>query len=119
MFSSNENKKYTDYLDAITDIREYDIPYHTRVCIDHNIRISFWYKIKFQSSFISSIECQKEMVERPDFRIMAFDIETTKLPLKFPDSKIDNIMMISINIDGASFLITNRCVNDKITNSNF
>jgi len=50
------------------------------------------------------------MVERPDFRIMAFDIETTKLPLKFPDSKIDNIMMISINIDGSSFLITNRSV---------
>ena len=52
------------------------------------------------------------MIERPDFRIMAFDIETSKLPLKFPDSKIDNIMMISINIDGASFLITNRSVNN-------
>lgn len=50
------------------------------------------------------------MIERPDLRIMAFDIETSKLPLKFPDSKIDNIMMISLNIDGESFLITNRSV---------
>ena len=50
------------------------------------------------------------MIERPDFRIMAFDIETSKLPLKFPDAKIDSIMMISVNVDGASFLITNRQV---------
>ena len=32
--------------------------------------------------------------------IMAFDIETTKLPLKFPDASSDVIMMISYMIDG-------------------
>ena len=32
--------------------------------------------------------------------ILAFDIETTKLPLKFPDSSTDSIMMISYMIDG-------------------
>lgn len=31
---------------------------------------------------------------------MAFDIETTKLPLKFPDASFDVIMMISYMIDG-------------------
>lgn len=31
---------------------------------------------------------------------MAFDIETTKLPLKFPDAETDQIMMISYMIDG-------------------
>lgn len=31
---------------------------------------------------------------------MAFDIETTKLPLKFPDAQSDQIMMISYMIDG-------------------
>ena len=31
---------------------------------------------------------------------MVYDIETTKLPLKFPDSSIDVIMMISYMIDG-------------------
>jgi DNA polymerase epsilon subunit 1 len=39
---------------------------------------------------------------------MAFDIETTKLPLKFPDAAIDQVMMISYMIDGQGFLITNR-----------
>jgi len=39
---------------------------------------------------------------------MAYDIETTKLPLKFPDSSFDQIMMISYMIDGQGFLITNR-----------
>jgi len=39
------------------------------------------------------------MCDRPDLRVLAFDIgifniiiETTKLPLKFPDAKIDSIM---------------------------
>ena len=36
------------------------------------------------------------MTERPDLRVLAFDIETTKLPLKFPDANVDNIIMISI-----------------------
>ena len=39
---------------------------------------------------------------------MAFDIETTKLPLKFPDAAIDSVMMISYMIDGQGYLITNR-----------
>lgn len=32
--------------------------------------------------------------------VLAFDIETTKSPLKFPDSSVDSIMMISYMIDG-------------------
>ena len=32
--------------------------------------------------------------------VLAFDIETTKLPLKFPDPASDYIMMISYMIDG-------------------
>jgi len=39
---------------------------------------------------------------------MAYDIETTKPPLKFPDAATDQIMMISYMIDGQGFLITNR-----------
>lgn len=31
---------------------------------------------------------------------MAFDIETTKAPLKFPDQLTDQVMMISYMIDG-------------------
>ena len=40
--------------------------------------------------------------------VLAFDIETTKLPLKFPDAAVDQIMMISYMIDGQGYLITNR-----------
>ena len=32
--------------------------------------------------------------------VLAFDIETTKLPLKFPDAETDQIMMMSYMIDG-------------------
>lgn len=45
--------------------------------------------------------------------VLAYDIETTKLPLKFPDASIDQIMMISYMIDGQGFLITNREIVSK------
>ena len=32
--------------------------------------------------------------------MLAYDIETTKLPLRFPDSQTDQIMMISYMVDG-------------------
>ena len=41
---------------------------------------------------------------------MAFDIETTKLPLKFPDSASDVIMMISYMIDGQVVLCMHAAV---------
>ena len=40
--------------------------------------------------------------------MLAFDIETTKLPLKFPDAASDVIMMVSYMVDGQGYLITNR-----------
>jgi len=40
---------------------------------------------------------------------MAYDIETTKLPLKFPDPSIDCIMMISYMIDAQVWVISNLC----------
>ena len=49
-----------------------------------------------------------DIIERPDCIVLAFDIETTKLPLKFPDANIDQIMMVSYMIDGQGYLITNR-----------
>ena len=50
----------------------------------------------------------KERVKRAEPVVMAYDIEVTKLPLKFPDQALDQIMMISYMIDGQGFLITNR-----------
>lgn len=57
---------------------------------------------------VISLACLEERLQRADPVVLAFDIETTKLPLKFPDSVIDQIMMISYMIDGQGFLITNR-----------
>ena len=34
-----------DPLSQVTGIREYDVPYLARVCIDLNIRIGCWYDV--------------------------------------------------------------------------
>ncbi|RJE19848.1 DNA polymerase [Aspergillus sclerotialis] len=93
--------------DFIVDIREYDVPYHVRVAIDKDIRIGKWYTVEAKHGLIS-LTCLEDRLQRADPVVLAFDIETTKLPLKFPDSVIDQIIMISYMIDGQGFLITNR-----------
>lgn len=100
---ASNNNYLVDAKRFIEDIREYDVPYHVRVSIDKNIRVGKWYKIS-SKGFI-------EMTEKVAFAdpvVLAFDIETTKAPLKFPDASVDQIMMISYMIDGEGFLITNR-----------
>ncbi|KZF24567.1 DNA polymeras-like protein epsilon [Xylona heveae TC161] len=96
-----------DASDYIVDIREYDVPYHVRVAIDKDIRIGKWYTVEAKHGVIG-LTCIEERLQRADPVVLAFDIETTKLPLKFPDSAFDQIMMISYMIDGQGFLITNR-----------
>ncbi len=93
--------------DFITDIREYDVPYHVRVTIDQDIRIGKWYNVEAKHGHIS-LSCIEERLQRADPVVFAFDIETTKLPLKFPDAVIDQVMMVSYMIDGQGFLIVNR-----------
>lgn len=94
---------FKDTKTLIEDIREYDVPYHVRVSIDKNIRVGKWYKVTSGGFFEIS-----EKVAFADPVVLAFDIETTKAPLKFPDSAVDQVMMISYMIDGEGFLITNR-----------
>ncbi|CAO1637695.1 unnamed protein product [Parajaminaea phylloscopi] len=93
--------------DCIADFREYDIPYYLRVAIDNDIRVGLWYTITFDAGLIS-LESVPSRVKRAEPTVLAFDIETTKQPLKFPDAETDVIMMISYMIDGQGFLITNR-----------
>ncbi|KAJ5590915.1 DNA polymerase epsilon catalytic subunit A [Penicillium hetheringtonii] len=93
--------------DFIVDIREYDVPYHVRVSIDKDIRIGKWYNVEAKHGVIQ-LTCLEDRLQRADPVVLAFDIETTKLPLKFPDAVIDQVMMISYMIDGQGFLITNR-----------
>ena len=93
--------------DFVVDIREFDVPYHVRVTIDKDIRIGKWYIVEARHGTVS-LTSLEERLQRADPTVLAFDIETTKLPLKFPDAVIDQIMMISYMIDGQGFLITNR-----------
>ena len=39
-------------------------------------------------------------ISEKDPVILAFDLETTKLPLKFPDPSFDQIFLISYMVDG-------------------
>ncbi|KYQ91238.1 putative DNA polymerase epsilon subunit A [Tieghemostelium lacteum] len=93
----------------ILDLREYDVPYYVRAAIDLDIRVGLWYKIERESmSQPPKVIQNTARVDRPDPRVLAFDIETTKAPLMFPDSKIDCIMMISYMLDRQGYLIVNR-----------
>jgi len=31
---------------SLMELREYDVPYHIRVCIDNEIRVSSWYQLQ-------------------------------------------------------------------------
>ena len=97
-------------LDYLSDIREFDVPYHSRVCIDLGIRVGLWYNFSFFQGFIDKISKFKEVRAPPPMRYLAFDIETTKLPNKFPDAKIDHVMMISIMVEAQAILIINRAI---------
>ncbi|WFD34820.1 DNA-directed DNA polymerase [Malassezia cuniculi] len=92
---------------SIVGLWEYDVPYYLRVAIDNDIRVGLWYDVSFEEGVVR-LDKVPERVKRADPVVMAFDIETTKQPLKFPDARSDVIMMISYMIDGHGFLITNR-----------
>ncbi|XP_014243351.1 DNA polymerase epsilon catalytic subunit A [Cimex lectularius] len=102
-------RKHSDHLESILDIREFDVPYHVRVSIDNKIFVGLWYSIQSRGSNLPPIITKRDdIIDRPDLIVLAYDIETTKLPLKFPDASVDQIMMISYMIDGQGYLITNR-----------
>eukprot|EP00900_Chrysochromulina_parva_P027266 jgi/Chrpa1/9173/Chrysochromulina_OHIO_Genome00022984-RA len=97
------------WLDRIEGIREFDVPYHQRVAIDTGRRVGKWYYVRDYGRDqppTLTFCAEREAFGEP--RVLAFDIECVKQPLKFPDSKVDPIMMISYMIDGIGFLIINR-----------
>jgi DNA polymerase epsilon subunit 1 len=97
-----------DAIEHIIDAREWDVPYHIRVAIDKgihsltkltlDIRIGKWYTVKAKAGQIT-IDVIEDRLKRADPVVLAFDIETAKSPLKFPDATVDPIMMISYMID--------------------
>ncbi|KAJ4832189.1 DNA polymerase epsilon catalytic subunit A [Turnera subulata] len=107
-------QRLQDFLDSIIDLREYDVPYHVRFAIDNDIRCGQWYDVSVSSTGVM-LEKRTDLLQRAEVHICAFDIETTKLPLKFPDADYDQVMMISYMVDGQGYLIINReCVGEDI-----
>ncbi|KAJ3012895.1 DNA polymerase epsilon catalytic subunit [Thoreauomyces humboldtii] len=104
---ASSHGNHRDVLDFVIDVREYDILYYIRAAIDCDLRVGLWYTVKATQGSIT-LEPRPDKVKRADPVVMAFDIECTKLPLKFPDAATDAIIMISYMIDGQGFLITNR-----------
>lgn len=110
---NKKNNKYiktNDIQEEIIDIREYDIPYSQRLLIDTGIRIGYWYDIiPIDGTTLCKFVERKDIVDRPNMKIVAWDIETYKQPLKFPNADNDPIIMISMMIDdGDGIQLCNR-----------
>ena len=72
-----------------------------------DVRVGLWYNVTSRQGGVT-FERITSIVKRAEPVVMAYDIETSKQPLKFPDQQTDQIMMISYMIDGQGYLITNR-----------
>jgi len=108
----------TESWSNMQELREYDVPYTVRVSMDLNIRAGTWYTV--------SLEYQEAgppipHLSDPDIetkgtpKVLAFDIECSKAPLKFPNAEFDEIYMISYMVsdgkgDPKGFLITSRSI---------
>ncbi|TBU03206.1 catalytic subunit A of DNA polymerase epsilon [Hamiltosporidium tvaerminnensis] len=92
----------------IKEIYEYDIPYEVVISVELNIKCGSWYEIKYEGEKYIINPLLYEVP--PELRIFAFDIETTKQPLKFPNAEIDEVMMISILTSNTGTLIVNRLI---------
>jgi DNA polymerase epsilon subunit 1 len=97
-------------LQCLMDLREHDVPYVVRVCTDLDIRAGTWYTVVatntqgtddndnndddgHEHGGIQLLEPDRE--RKADVTFLAFDIECTKAPLKFPNAQVDEIFMIS------------------------
>ncbi|KAJ4762241.1 Dna polymerase epsilon catalytic subunit a [Rhynchospora pubera] len=107
IYTTKRNERTLDYANSIIELREYDVPYHVRFAIDLDVRCGQWYDVSISSSG-PLLEKRSDLLQRAEVHVCAFDIETTKLPLKFPDPTTDQIMMISYMIDSQGYLIINR-----------
>ncbi|EPY23237.1 DNA polymerase epsilon catalytic subunit [Strigomonas culicis] len=96
------------WTDWVQDMREYDVKYHMRVAIDEKIYVGLWYDITVKEGETTITRCDDSAYAPAMPRVVAFDIETTKAPLKFPQPEVDQIYMISYMLDGRGYLIVNR-----------
>jgi len=84
------------------------VPYYQRVSIDCDVRVGAWYAVTPTRGGLAKVVRLKEMERAAEPRVLAWDIETTKAPLMFPNAAHDQIYMISYMLDGDGFLLINR-----------
>ena len=101
-----------DPLSSLIDIREHDVPYLVRACIDLNLRAGCWYTLTPIPTG-GVILSERDNLQKANPTVLAFDIECTKAPLKFPDANVDSIFMISYMINGQGYLLLSRHVVGK------
>eukprot|EP00559_Dactyliosolen_fragilissimus_P002000 CAMPEP_0184866268 /NCGR_PEP_ID=MMETSP0580-20130426/21602_1 /TAXON_ID=1118495 /ORGANISM="Dactyliosolen fragilissimus" /LENGTH=2479 /DNA_ID=CAMNT_0027365857 /DNA_START=100 /DNA_END=7536 /DNA_ORIENTATION=+ len=95
-------------LQSLVDMREYDVPYLVRVCTDLNIRSGAWYTVTPNHHDCGVTLSQMDVTVKANPTFLAFDIECTKAPLKFPDASCDSIFMISYMVNDKGYLILSR-----------
>lgn len=54
------------------------------------VRAGHWFTVKTQDG-VTSLQHRPDLLQRAEPVICAFDIETTKLPLRFPNSAYDQV----------------------------
>lgn len=102
---SENSSSWTDF---VQDMREYDVKYNMRVSIDLSLFVGLWYEVTVTDGEVTITKCDESAYAPAIPRIIAFDIETTKAPLKFPQPEEDQIYMISYMLDSRGYLIINR-----------
>ncbi|WEL39693.1 DNA polymerase type-B epsilon [Encephalitozoon hellem] len=90
----------------IESVHEHDIPAEVSTANDLRIRCGKWYGFYYTGE--TYVIEKSEKIVFPDLRILAFDIETSKKPLKFPNPESDEVMMISAKTECGGELIVNR-----------
>jgi DNA polymerase epsilon subunit 1 len=106
-----------DPLELLVDIREHDVSYYQRVSIDLDVRVGCWYSVtpisgRGEGNGLCKVVREKDIMLAAEPRVLAFDIETTKAPLMFPNSSFDQVYMVSYVLsDGMNpqgYLLINR-----------
>ena len=118
MFQAQESAVTADPWSNMEELREYDVPYVTRVCMDLDIRAGSWFTVTLDMTEVGNprpILSDPDIETKANPRVLAFDIECTKAPLKFPNAEVDEIYMISYMVcDGQGppmgYLITSRSI---------
>jgi DNA polymerase epsilon subunit 1 len=110
LYQPHQDSAQNDPLSTLIDMREYDVPYVVRVCTDLEIRAGAWYTVTPNPTNIGVVLTEQDVETKANPSYMAFDIECTKAPLKFPDANFDSIFMISYMVNGQGYLIISRHV---------